>query len=108
MAETVKDKRTPRFVEKFTRFILVLAAVAGLAVLLDFSMVIPMWDGAFIKLGGAAFSADLKGLVVGVIVVAGVQAALKFWFPGSETPPPPTSQPGTSSTSTVSTTETKT
>lgn len=99
------DKRSPRYVERFTRFVVTLAAIAGIIVLTDFSMVLPMWDGAFIKFGGAAFSADLKGMVVGVLVAAVIQSTLKFWFPGSEVPPPPSSSP--SSTTTTSTTEVK-
>lgn len=105
----MQDKRTPRFAEKFSKWLLTLAAVGAGIVLFNPSFE-QKWDGGSFNMGGGAFSDEIRGAVVTLCIIGAVTALIRMWLPGNETPPVSVSASGSPSSTTQTTsttTETK-
>ena len=76
------DRRTSKFAEKLSMFMVIIAALGAFLVLLDvnFDLII---GNQRIHIGGEGFSADLKGAVVSLILIGGWNSVKEFWLGSS-------------------------
>lgn len=96
----IGDKRTPRFAERFSKWLLLLSTAGAALVLLnpEFQQT---WSSGSFHIGGGVFSDEIRGAVVTLCIIGAITALIRMWLPGNETPPPPIAQPGTLTSSTT-------
>ena len=75
----MKERRTSKFTERLSLFMVRVAAIGAAYVLLapKFTFLI---SGQVIEIGSGGFSADLKGAVVSLILIGGWSAVKEFWL----------------------------
>lgn len=76
----VNRRATLTYRESLSNRFVFVAAFGAMFVLLDPRLIIPLGDGVMLKLGGDGFSLDLKGLVIGAILIEGYKAIKEYWF----------------------------
>lgn len=77
------DRRMPtKFTERLSCVLIAIAGLGAAWVLTDpvVSLILP--SGTTIKIGGA-FSADLKGMIIGQILISGFAAVIGYWLGAS-------------------------
>lgn len=79
---------------------LVLASIGGAIVLLDPEFTMKAGE-ATLKIGGGAFSDEMRGGVVTIAIIGTITGLVRFWLPGSETPPSMPQQSTTTTTTEV-------
>jgi hypothetical protein len=79
MIEKRAAPHTP-FQEKLSSRMLMIAGVGAILVLLDPKMIIPLGADISLRIGGEGFSNDLKGMVIGAILVGGFNSIREFWL----------------------------
>ena len=75
----MKDRRTSKFTERLSIFMVRVAAIGAAYVLLEPKFTFLIY-GQVIAIGSAGFSADLKGAVVSLILIGGWSAVKEFWL----------------------------
>ena len=80
----VIDRRDPKFTERISMYMVVVATIGAFLILLDpkFTLTIA---GQAITIGGEGFSQELKGAVVTIMLLGGWTSVQKFWLDTSET-----------------------
>ncbi len=77
----LNDRRKPsKYTERLSSSLLWIAGVGCAWVLLDPVVILPLSDGAVIKLGASGFSNDLKGAVIATVIVGSFVALHKYWL----------------------------
>lgn len=85
MVQAVTERRVPgKYTERLSSFMVAVAAIGAGIVLLDVKVTLTIW-GQVIQLGGAGFSADLKGAVIASILISGYTAVKEYWLGASAT-----------------------
>ena len=80
----VSDRRKPtKYTERLTTYLVWFAGLGCAWVLIDPVLIFPLsviGEGAVLKLGASGFSNDLKGAVIGTVIVGTFGAIHKFWL----------------------------
>lgn len=74
-----------RFTERLSVFMAGIAALGAFVVLLEPKIIYVFEGGSSITIGGVDFSDQLKGLVIGLILVSGFTSVKEFWLGQSVT-----------------------
>lgn len=74
------ERRTPAFQEWVSRFMVRVAAVGAIYVLVDPKLTCAGWDACALIMNSGGFSNDLKGLVIGAILIEGYKGVKEFWL----------------------------
>lgn len=75
----MKERRTSKFTERLSLFMVRVAAIGAAYVLLAPKFTFTLY-GQVIEIGSEGFSADLKGAVVSLILIGGWSAVKEFWL----------------------------
>lgn len=78
-----EERRARDYKEALSSRMLLMAGLTALFVLLDPKLVVPIGDGQALTLGGAGFSLDIKGMVIGAIIIEGLKAIKEYWLGSS-------------------------
>lgn len=81
--KVVGERRSPKFTEQLSAFMVWVAAFGAIVVLLDFKVTLTIGD-AIVSIGGN-FSNDLKGAVISAILISGWTAVKEYWLGASAT-----------------------
>ena len=81
----VGERRRTRFTENLSIFMAGIAALGAFVVLLEPKFVYVFSGGSSITMGGVDFSDQLKGLVIGLILVSGFTSVREYWLGQSAT-----------------------
>ena len=81
MSEYTERRRSGRFIEKLSTFMVSVAAAGALIVLVDIKITFTVFEQV-IQIG-SGFSADLKGAVIASILISGFTAVKEFWLGAS-------------------------
>lgn len=82
------EKRRSRFAERLTIWMFVLAAIGAAIVILEPEIRWYPTESFSLHIGGHKFSDEMVGGVVVLVIIGTITALIRFWFPGSEIPPP--------------------
>lgn len=77
------ERRSGKFRELLSMFMVVVAAIGGGYILLDPRISFVLTGGTTVELGGEGFSADLKGAVASLILIGGFVAVKEYWLGAS-------------------------
>ena len=76
-----EQRRESDYKERLSSRMLLIACITALFVLLDPKVLIPLGaDGQVLSLGGAGFSLDIKGMVIGAIIIEGLKSIKEYWL----------------------------
>ena len=75
----IRDRRkATKYTERLTSMLIWMACSGSAWVILDPVIIIPLaCEGCILKLGASGFSNDLKGAVIGTVIVGTIAAVLK-------------------------------
>ena len=79
----IRNRRKPeKYTERLTTALVWVSALGAGWVILDPVIIIPLpyMEGSILKLGASGFSNDLKGTVIGTVIIGTIVAVLKFWL----------------------------
>lgn len=74
------ERRSVPFQEWVSKFMVRIAAAGALYVLVDPKVTCSGWDACAVVMSSGAFSNDLKGLVIGAILIEGYKGVKEFWL----------------------------
>lgn len=78
------ERRATQFVERVSLHLMWIAAVCAIVILIDPRLIIPVGSSGWtFALGGDGFSSELKGVIIGIIVGAGITGVSKYWLDAS-------------------------
>lgn len=76
-----EQRRESDYKERLSSRMLLIACITALFVLLDPKVLIPLGaEGQVLSLGGAGFSLDIKGMVIGAIIIEGLKSIKEYWL----------------------------
>jgi len=75
-----RERRAATFQETLSGRMLTIAGLGALLVLVDPKLNIPLTEGVILNIGGTGFSNDLKGMVIGAILVGGFNSIREYWL----------------------------
>lgn len=78
----IEEKRATIFTQSLSLFMAKVAAAGALLVLIDPKFTLTAFDQT-VTIGGTGFSADLKGLVIGAILIGGWNSIKEYWLGSS-------------------------
>ena len=76
------DRRDPKFIEKLSMYMVVVATAGAFLILLDPKVTLTIY-GQVINLGGDPYSQELKGAVIMGMLLGGWSGVQKFWLDSS-------------------------
>lgn len=81
MVPTAEQRRSPRFIERLSTVLVAIAGLGAAWVLTDPRITYTVGSTTFTI--GSTFSADLKGMIIGQILISGFVAVISYWLGAS-------------------------